>query len=55
MTEQLTREELLQMVAAQMRTIHYLHTQIEEALAAIDNEAPDLAWRKLLAVREQFR
>ncbi len=55
MTDELTREELLQMVAAQMRTIHEMQTQITEALQAIDNGCPDLAWRKLLLVQERFR
>ena len=55
MIEQLTREELLQMVAKQMETIHYLQTQIDEALIAINNECPDLAWRKLLLVQERFQ
>lgn len=55
MTEQLTREELLQMVASQMRTIHEMQTQITEALQAIDNGCPDLAWRKLLLVQERFQ
>lgn len=52
---EMTREELLEMVAKQSSTIHFLRMQIEEALTAIDNEAPDLAWRKLLNVRESFR
>lgn len=51
----MTREELLEMVAKQSSTIHFLRMQIEEALTAIDNEAPDLAWRKLLNVKESFR
>ncbi len=55
MNDELTREELLQMVARQMETILYLQTQITEALQAIDNQAPDLAWRKLLAVKERFQ
>jgi hypothetical protein len=55
MTDELTRKELLQMVARQMETIHFLKTQITEALQAIDNQAPDLAWRKLLAVKERFQ
>jgi hypothetical protein len=46
--------ELLQMVARQMETIHFLRTQITEALQAIDNEAPDLAWRKLILAKERF-
>lgn len=50
----MTREELLEMVARQASTIHFLRMQIEEALTAIDNEAPDLAWRKLLLARETF-
>ena len=55
MTNELTSEELLQMVASQMRTIHEMQTQITEALQAIDNGCPDLAWRKLLLVQERFQ
>lgn len=55
MTDGLTREELLQMVANQMDTIHFLHTQITEALQSIDNGAPDLAWRKLILARDKLQ
>jgi len=55
MTDEQTKEELLQMVARQMETIHFLRTQIIEALQAIDNEAPDLAWRKLILAKERFQ
>jgi hypothetical protein len=54
MIDGFSRDELLAMVSRQMGTIHYLQTQIDEALTAIDNEAPDLALRKLLDVRERF-
>lgn len=54
MVDGFTREELLLMVANQMQTIHQLRSIIEESLTAIDNEAPDLAWRKLLQARERF-
>lgn len=54
MVDGFTREELLLMVANQMQTIHHLRSIIEESLQAIDNEAPDLAWRKLLQARERF-
>jgi hypothetical protein len=55
MNDKLTREELLQMVAKQMETIHFLQTQITEALQSIDNQAPDLAWRKLILARDHFK
>ena len=55
MTENLTREDLLVMVANQMQTIYQLHSAIGEALQAIDSEMPDLAWRRLLQARERFR
>ncbi|MEY2680639.1 MAG: hypothetical protein RL661_870 [Pseudomonadota bacterium] len=54
MIDGFTREELLLMTANQMTTIHHLQSIIEEALQAIDNGAPDLAWRKLLLARERF-
>lgn len=54
MTDELTKEELLHMVAKQMETILFLQTQITEALQAIDNQAPDLAWRKLILAKEGF-
>ncbi len=54
MVDGFTRKELLQMVANQSQTIHQLRTIIEESLNAIDNESPDLAWRKLLLARERF-
>jgi hypothetical protein len=53
--EDLEKQELLEMVANQAGTIHFLQTQITEALQSIDNQAPDLAWRKLLAVKERFQ
>lgn len=55
MTENLTREDLLLMVAKQMETIHQLHGAIGEALQAIDSEMPDLAWRRLLQARDTFQ
>jgi uncharacterized membrane protein len=54
MIDGFTRAELMDMVVRQMGTIHYLQTQIDEALNAITNEAPDLAWRKLLDAQERF-
>ena len=53
--DELTREELLDMVAKQMETIHWLQTNISKALQAITNEDPDLALRKLLLVQERFQ
>ena len=55
MTENLTREDLLLMVAKPMETIHQLHAAIGEALQAIDGEMPDLAWRRLLQARDTFQ
>ena len=55
MNEELTKAELLDMIAKQMETIHWLQTNISEALQAINNEAPDLALRKLLLVQERFQ
>jgi len=54
MTDELTREELLQMVARQMETIHWLRTEIEEMAASINNQAPDLMLRKLTLILEKF-
>ena len=54
MTEELTREELLQMVARQMETIHWLRTEIEGMANSVNNEAPDLMWRKLTLILEKF-
>ena len=53
--DELTREELLDMVAKKMETIHWLQTNISEALQAINHEAPDLALRKLLLIQERFQ
>ena len=55
MNEELTKAELLGMVAKQMETIYYLQTVITESLAAIDNGLPDLGWRKLLAAKERIQ
>lgn len=55
MVKELSREELLEMVAKQMETIHSLHGAIGEALQAIDSEMPDLAWRRLLQARDTFQ
>lgn len=54
MNDQLTREELIQMVARQMETIHWLRTEIEEMASSIDNKAPDLMWRKLTLILEKL-
>ena len=54
MTNELTREELIQMVAKQMETIHWLRTEIEGMANSVYNEAPDLMWRKLTLILEQF-
>lgn len=53
--EDLEKQELLEMVARQMETILFLQTQITEALQSIDNQAPDLAWRKLILARDHFK
>lgn len=53
--EDLEKAELIEMVAKQAVTIHYLRTQITEALQSIDNQAPDLAWRKLILARDHFK
>ena len=55
MNEELTKAELLDMIAKQMETIHWLQTNISEALQAINHEAPDLALRKLLLIQERFQ
>ena len=54
MTNELTREELLEMIARQMETIHWLRTEIEGMANSVNNEAPDLMWRKLTLILEQF-
>lgn len=54
-SDELTKAELLEMVARQMETILFLQTQITEALQSIDNQAPDLAWRKLILARDHFK
>ncbi len=53
--DELTKAELLQVVVQQMETILFLQTQITEALQSIDNQAPDLAWRKLILAQERFQ
>lgn len=53
--QDLEKTELIEMVAKQMETIHFLRTQIIEALQCIDNGAPDLGWRKLLLAKERFQ
>ena len=55
MNDELTKAELLQVVVQQMETILFLQTQITEALQSIDNQAPDLAWRKLILAQERFQ
>ena len=54
MTNELTREELLNMVAKQMETIHWLRTEIEGMANSVNNEAPDLMWRKLTLILEKL-
>ena len=54
MTNELTREELIQMVAKQAALIHWLRTEIEGMANSVNNEAPDLMWRKLTLILEQF-
>lgn len=55
MNDKLTREELLQMVARQMETIHWLRTEIEGMANSVNNEAPDLMWRKLTLILEKLQ
>jgi len=53
--EDLEKTELIEMVAKQMETIHWLRTEIEEMAASINNEAPDLMLRKLTLILERFK
>ena len=54
MNEELTKAELLEMVARQMETIHWLRTEIEGMANSVNNEAPDLMWRKLTLILEKL-
>ena len=54
MNEELTKAELLEMVAKQAALIHWLRTEIEGMANSVNNEAPDLMWRKLTLILEQF-
>ena len=54
MNDELTKAELLEMVAKQMETIHWLRTEIENMANSVNNEAPDLMWRKLTLILEKF-
>jgi hypothetical protein len=54
MTDELTKAELLQMVANQARTIQWLHNELKEMVGSINNQAPDLMLRKLTLILEKF-